>query len=50
MNNEYNYDEICKQFKIEGQFVSCARYGEGHINDTFRLTMNDGGKEIHYIL
>ena len=50
MNNEYNYDEICRQFKIEGQFVSCARYGEGHINDTFRLTMNDGGKEIHYIL
>lgn len=50
MNNEYNYYEIYKQFKIEGEFVSCERYGEGHINDTFRLTVNDNGKEIHYIL
>lgn len=44
------FEEIYKQFAIAGAFVSCERYGEGHINDTFRLTVNDDGKEIHYIL
>lgn len=50
MKEEFNFLKIYRQFMIAGEYISCERYGEGHINDTFRLTMNDGGKEIHYIL
>lgn len=31
---DYDFKEICEQFKIDGEFVSAERYGEGHINDT----------------
>lgn len=50
MKEEFNFLKIYRQFMIAGEYISCVRYGEGHINDTFRLTVNDGGKEIHYIL
>lgn len=50
MKEEFSFHSISSNFKIAGKYVSCERYGEGHINDTFRLTMNDGGKEVHYIL
>ena len=50
MKEEFNFLKIYRQFMIAGEYISCERYGEGHINDTFRLTVNDGGKEIHYIL
>ena len=30
--------------------MECNRYGEGHINDTFKLTVNDDGKKVNYIL
>lgn len=43
---DFNLKEICKQFKINGGFVSAERYGEGHINDTF-LIITD---ETKYIL
>lgn len=48
--NQSKFLTIVEHFLCAGTFVSCDGYGEGHINDTFRLTMNDGGKEIHYIL
>ena len=47
---EYNFKEIVKHFKITGDFVDCVRYGEGHINDTFKLTVSDNGKNVNYIL
>ncbi len=47
---EYNFKEIYKQFKLDGEFVSCERYGEGHINDTFKLTLNQNGNAVNYIL
>lgn len=47
---EYNFTEIVKQFKIAGEYVDCNRYGEGHINDTFKLTMCENGKNVNYIL
>lgn len=50
MSAELNFESILEHFYVEGKVVDCVRYGEGHINDTFRLTVNDGGKEIHYIL
>lgn len=47
---EFDFKGIYKQFSINGEYVKCVRYGEGHINDTFKLTVNDDGKTINYIL
>lgn len=46
----YDFLGIVKNFQLEGEFVSCTRYGEGHINQTFLLTMKDGQKTTDYIL
>jgi hypothetical protein len=46
----YDFLSIVKNFQLEGEFVSCIRYGEGHINQTFLLTMKDGQKTTDYIL
>ncbi|MBQ3115882.1 MAG: aminoglycoside phosphotransferase family protein [Clostridia bacterium] len=46
----YDFSSIVKKFQIDGQFVSCVRYGEGHINQTFLLTMDEGEKRKDYIL
>lgn len=47
---EFDFRNIYTQFEIDGEYVSCVRYGEGHINDTFKLTVNDKGKTVNYIL
>ncbi len=31
----YNSQEICNRFELDGDFISAAPYGEGHINDTY---------------
>jgi len=31
---------ISKQFKLEGEFIKCEPYGNGHINKTYLLTTN----------
>ena len=33
--------KVLSHFKIEGEFVSCVPYGEGHINDTYLVTFKD---------
>lgn len=50
MEQKFDFQGIYEHFAIKGDFVECVRYGEGHINDTFKLTVNDGGKEVRYIL
>lgn len=37
-------------FRLPGQFKSGAPYGSGHINDTFAITMVEGGASVRYIL
>ncbi|MBE6388954.1 MAG: aminoglycoside phosphotransferase family protein [Lentisphaerae bacterium] len=34
---EFNIAEICKGFKVDGDFIEAARFGTGHINDTFKM-------------
>jgi hypothetical protein len=41
--------EVKEQFEILGDFVSAEPYGSGHINDTLRVIINQGGAEVHYI-
>lgn len=50
MHTEFDFKPIFSQFAIAGELAACERYGEGHINDTFRLTVNERGKSVHYIL
>lgn len=47
-----NYDlkSIVSQFSLKGEFVSADSTGNGHINDTFKITMNDKGVQTNYIL
>ena len=46
----YNFDVICKQFQWNGEFDSIRPYGDGHINDTYLVTMQDGDQSLPYIL
>lgn len=50
MKEEFDFQRIIRNFKIAGNYISCERYGEGHINDTYKVTMLEDGKEVHYIL
>ena len=42
-------EDIAAQFLIHGDFVEARPYGSGHINDTFAVTMNQGGTPVRYI-
>ena len=46
----YDFKSIIKNFELDGNFVSCERYGEGHINQTFLLTLEKDGGKTDYIL
>lgn len=41
---------ICGQFDFAGTFVSAEPYGDGHINDTYKVTYDLEGSERYYIL
>ena len=45
-----HFEKIIGQFAIDGTLVSCARYGEGHINETYLVVMDDNGKQTRFIL
>ena len=46
----YDFKKIISRFEIEGELVSCERYGEGHINETYLAEVKNGGTEKKYIL
>lgn len=35
-------EEVIKNFKFEGEIQSCEPYGNGHINDTYRVISSEG--------
>ena len=39
--------KIFEEFSCSGKFVSAKPYGSGHINDTFRVQVDE---EVEYIL
>jgi len=41
---------IACQFDLHGEFLSAVPYGSGHINDTFRVDVDQGGRRVRYIL
>ncbi|MCP3968478.1 MAG: aminoglycoside phosphotransferase family protein [Lentisphaerae bacterium] len=46
---KHNVKRVKENFEILGDFVSAAPYGSGHINDTYRVVVDQGGTEVHYI-
>ena len=40
------HDKLLKQFRMEGQAVSCERYGFGHINETYLVVTDCGHRYI----
>ena len=47
---EYDLRKIIFEFDVSGDYVSCERYGEGHINETYLAVLKENGKEKKYIL
>ena len=43
IENDAFFSELATHFAIDGAYVSCIRYGAGHINDTFCLTVEREG-------
>lgn len=46
----YNFNSVLSNFNVNGKLISCERYGEGHINETFLAIMQDGEKQVKYII
>ena len=47
--SDFDLKNVAARFSV-GEYLSCERYGEGHINDTYKLTVREGGREKPYIL
>ncbi len=45
-----DFSSIISNFKIDGKLISCERYGEGHINQTYLAVIEKDGKTTDYIL
>lgn len=43
-------EEVIEEFDFAGELTECIPYGNGHINDTYRLTFRVGEKVKRYIL
>ena len=46
----YDFKYIIGQFEIDGELLSCERYGEGHINETYLAVIKNGEVKVDYIL
>jgi Ser/Thr protein kinase RdoA (MazF antagonist) len=47
---KYDIPEIFTNFNVPGNYLFAEPFGGGHINDTFRVTTNQGGTEVRYTL
>jgi Ser/Thr protein kinase RdoA (MazF antagonist) len=50
MRREHKVSTAARQFQIKGEFISAEPYGNGHINDTYRVVFQDRGVPALYIL
>ena len=46
----YNFEKIISEFNVNGTLISCERYGEGHINETYLAVLEQEKKPVNYIL
>jgi hypothetical protein len=47
---EYDVKAIAENFNLEGKLTGSEPFGSGHINDTYSLTCEQDGRQLHYIL
>ena len=47
---EEHLRSIMQNYPITGDLTEAIPYGSGHINDTYRLTYQEDGRERRYIL
>lgn len=45
----FNLRQISEQFQIFGEFVDAEPFGNGHINDSYVATYDQGGARIRYL-
>ncbi|MDO9542306.1 MAG: aminoglycoside phosphotransferase family protein [Kiritimatiellia bacterium] len=51
MSHDLKYlKSVAQSFAVRGKFKNAVPYGTGHINDTYLVTMADGGIAVPYIL
>lgn len=50
MNNENFVGAVAREFQIEGEFLSAAPYGSGHINDSYCAVFQRHGQPVRVIL
>ena len=46
---DYDFKNIYANFCVDGKFIDCEPYGEGHINRTYLLRLQKGGEVKKYI-
>ena len=46
----FNLQKIASYFDLRGDYVFGESYGSGHINDTFRIEVEQAGIRLRYIL
>ena len=46
----FDIKKIARLFDLRADYVCGAPYGSGHINDTYRLDVDQAGLRVHYIL
>ncbi len=50
MTPRHDVRALAAQFQIFGEYLDAEPYGNGHINDTYRLAYDQGGAALHYLL
>ena len=46
----YDFNKVLSNFQLDVELISCERYGEGHINETYLAIVKENGKEKNYIV
>ncbi len=46
----YDFEKVIAQFQLDCKLISCERYGEGHINETYLAIVEEDGAQKQYIV
>lgn len=50
MHDQPVLKEVARHFQLEGELTGVSPYGQGHINDTYRIELQTGGRTVPFIL
>jgi hypothetical protein len=50
MQGQHDIQAIARHFRLHGDFLEAAPYGNGHINDTYAAVYNQAGTRVRYIV